>query len=115
MNNSGDAVCSLLKKFKGDVCDLVVVFDDVDLPLGDVRLRQKGSAGTHNGMRDIIAKIKSQDFVRIRIGIGKPEEIPLANFVLMKIRKEDSEKINNAIDEATNALIEIINDRNSEC
>ena len=74
MNLSGVAVKQLLAKNKATPADLLVIYDDIDLPKGNIRVRPKGSAGTHNGMRNIIAEIKTEEFRRVRIGIGKPPE-----------------------------------------
>ena len=72
MNLSGVAVKQLLAKYKAEPHDLIVMFDDVDIPKGSVRVRLKGSGGTHNGMRNIIEKIATQEFPRVRIGILHP-------------------------------------------
>lgn len=90
MNNSGRSVKQLLAKYKCTARELVVLYDDYDIPKGSVRIRSSGSAGTHNGMRSIIAEIGTQDFARIRIGIRDPEiNIPIINYVLSEVRKED--------------------------
>ena len=89
MNSSGLAVKELLGYYKATVKDLVVVYDDIDLPNGGLRIRTSGSAGTHNGMKSIINEINSQDFVRVRIGIGsKPEHMDLKDYVLMNVPKD---------------------------
>lgn len=71
MNNSGLSVIQCMKFFKIDVDDLCVIYDDMDLPVGKLRLREKGSAGGHNGIRSIIAHVGTQNFKRMRVGIGK--------------------------------------------
>lgn len=82
MNNSGIAVKQLVAKY-GSMDDLLVIYDDIDIGKGSIRFREKGSAGTHNGMRSIIEKLGSQDFKRMRIGIGPvPENILLVNYVI---------------------------------
>jgi len=84
MNLSGIAVGPLAKLYRVVLPDLLVVYDDMDLPLGAIRLRERGSAGGHNGMRSIIATVGTQDFPRLRIGIGRPtregREHVLSNF-----------------------------------
>ncbi|MBQ2713112.1 MAG: aminoacyl-tRNA hydrolase [Clostridia bacterium] len=88
MNLSGTSVNELLKKYGGTPNDLLVVYDDIDLERGTLRMREKGSGGTHNGMRNIIACINSMDFKRLRVGVGKPpEQIPLVDYVLCDIPK----------------------------
>jgi PTH1 family peptidyl-tRNA hydrolase len=73
MNDSGWAVSAVLDYYKVPVEDMVVLYDDMDLPLGALRIRERGSAGGHNGLKSIIGYTKTEDFVRVRIGIGKPE------------------------------------------
>lgn len=101
MNLSGVAVKQLLAKNKATENDLVVIYDDIDLPKGALRVREKGSAGTHNGMRNIIAEIKTENFCRIRIGTGRPpENVPLADYVLSDVPKAERPLIAKAIEGA---------------
>jgi PTH1 family peptidyl-tRNA hydrolase len=72
MNLSGDAVSKLVSFYKIALTDLLVVYDDLDLPLGKLRLRPKGSAGGHHGMESIITRLGASDFPRLRVGIGRP-------------------------------------------
>ena len=111
MNNSGRAVKQLLAKYKAGIADLVVLYDDYDIPKGSVRIRPSGSAGTHNGMRSVIAETGSSDFVRIRIGIRDPEiNIPIINYVLSEVRKEDYELFISACGRAADAAIALAQD-----
>ena len=90
MNNSGRAVKQLMNKYKITEDKLLVIYDDYDLPKGKVRIRASGSAGTHNGMRSIIGEIGTTEFPRIRVGIRDEEvQIPIINYVLSEVRKED--------------------------
>ncbi len=90
MNNSGRAVKQLMSKYKITEDKLIVVYDDYDLPKGKVRIRAGGSAGTHNGMRSVIAETGLKNFARIRIGIKDSEvDIPIINYVLSQIRTDD--------------------------
>ncbi len=90
MNNSGRAVKQLMAKYKIGEENLLVIYDDYDLPKGKVRIRAGGSAGTHNGMRSIIGETGCKEFPRIRIGIRDEEvNIPIINYVLSEVRKED--------------------------
>ena len=83
MNLSGQCVTELVQWYKQPMDRLLVVYDDIDLPLGRLRLRASGSAGTHNGMRSIIGLLGAQDFPRLRVGVGgKPEGWELADWVL---------------------------------
>lgn len=107
MNESGRAVKSLMKKFDIKIQDLIVVNDDIDQEPGFVRIRKNGSAGTHNGLKSIIAETGSNDFNRIRVGIGrqKPHQ-DLANFVLSRMKMTDEQKI--GLDKAYCALCDFV-------
>ncbi|MBR5228158.1 MAG: aminoacyl-tRNA hydrolase [Clostridia bacterium] len=100
MNLSGEAVVELMNWFKLQLEDICVIYDDVDLPFGSVRYREKGSSGTHNGMRNILQLVGNQNLKRIRVGIEQRDEnsrIELYDFVLSKYSKNDLEKIEKEI------------------
>lgn len=104
MNNSGRAVKQLMAKYKIAEENLLVIYDDYDLPKGKIRIRASGSAGTHNGMRSIIGETGLKDFPRIRIGIRDEEvDIPIINYVLSEVRKEDYELFASACHKAGEA------------
>lgn len=106
MNASGRAVKQLMNKYKLSHSELVVIYDDYDLPKGHIRIRPSGSAGTHNGMRSIIAELGFSDFTRIRIGIRDEEvNIPIINYVLSEVRKEDYELFAAACNRAAEAAV----------
>lgn len=91
MNLSGECVGELLQWYKAPLDHLLVIYDDIDLPLAKLRVRKGGSAGTHNGMRSILAHVPGRDFPRVRVGVGaKPEGWDLADWVLSRyaIREE---------------------------
>ena len=75
MNNSGDAVLAIVDWYKINLDQIFIIVDDKDLPLGKIRFRKKGSSGGHNGLKSIIEKLKTDNFKRIRIGIGSPPSI----------------------------------------
>ncbi len=109
MNLSGVAVKQLLAKYKASESDLLVIYDDIDLPKGSIRVRPKGSAGTHNGMRNIIAEIKTENFRRVRIGIGKPpENVPLVDYVLSDVPKAERQIMYDAFDSAAEQAKEFV-------
>lgn len=109
MNLSGECISQILNFYKLDESNLIVIYDDIDISLGKLKVRPHGSSGTHNGMRNIIGLIKSEKFVRVRIGTDRPNShIDLADYVLMKMNKEELEKLNKAVNNATNAIAEII-------
>ncbi|HIW71627.1 MAG TPA: aminoacyl-tRNA hydrolase [Candidatus Levilactobacillus faecigallinarum] len=104
MNESGRAVHPLMDYFKIDLADIIVVHDDMDLPLGRIRLRNHGSAGGHNGIKSIIAHTGSQDFARIRVGIAHPQQHTVVDYVLGKFTKDQQPLFNQASDHAVAAL-----------
>ena len=109
MNNSGRAVKQLMAKYKIPESNLLVIYDDYDLPKGKVRIRAGGSAGTHNGMRSIIGETGLKDFPRIRIGIRDEEvNIPIINYVLADIKKEDYPLFAEACKKAGEASAEFV-------
>jgi PTH1 family peptidyl-tRNA hydrolase len=106
MNNSGRAVKQLLAKYKATPDQLVVLYDDYDIPKGKIRIRPNGSAGTHNGMRSIIAEIGTQNFARIRIGIRDEDvSIPIINYVLANVKEEDYDLFITACNRAAQAAV----------
>lgn len=110
MNLSGLAVKELMASFAQKASDLVVVYDDIDLHEGALRLRKSGSSGTHNGMRNIISEINTQDFARIRVGVGRPSNqfTELKDFVLSRPTGEEAVRISQAISSAADALADYI-------
>lgn len=109
MNLSGESVVEAMNFYKIPLDNLIVVYDDIDIDLGKIRIRPEGSSGTHNGMRNISDMLDSHDFPRVRVGIGKPTEyVNLADFVLSRFSNDDEATITKAIDIASDALLEII-------
>lgn len=109
MNLSGKCVLDFAAYYKAQPEDIIVIYDDIDLKLGSIRVRGSGGPGTHNGMRDIIQRISTKDFPRVRIGIGpKPDEWKLADYVLSKPKGEAAELLQDACRRAAEAAICII-------
>lgn len=107
MNLSGECVRPLLDFYKLDVEDLVVIYDDLDLPPGKLRLRQKGSAGGHNGIKSLILHLQTQNFNRIRMGIDRPKNGPsISDYVLGKFHSEERPAIDDSIKKAADACEE---------
>ena len=105
MNLSGESVREIISYYDIDLEDLIVIYDDFDLETGTIRIRKKGSAGSHNGMKSIIGQIQSKDFPRIRIGIGKSGGgAEWKDFVLGKTSKQDEKLIEDAVDRAADAV-----------
>lgn len=112
MNNSGECVLKFIKKFKLSSNDFVVIYDDIDLPLGTIRYRENGSAGTHNGMRNIVLNLGTTDIKRIRVGVGKPpENVDLADFVLSKFKDENLQKLNDGATLAVQKALEFLKEK----
>ena len=105
MNLSGFCVNKMMQKYKIMPEDVYVFVDDIDLPLGKIRYRESGSAGTHNGLKSIVNETGVTNFKRIKIGIGRDEKFKdLADFVLSKIPNEKMEIINSEIEEGISLL-----------
>ena len=106
MNASGRAVKQLVKKYKVSPEELVVLYDDYDIPKGHVRIRPSGSAGTHNGMRSVIAELGFTQFARIRIGIrDEAANVPIIDYVLSEIKKDDYDLFASACTRAAEAAL----------
>ena len=111
MNNSGEAVREIRNFYKFDIDKLIVIYDDIDIDFGTIRIRKKGSAGSHNGMKSIIYQIQDDQFPRIKVSIGKkPEKWDLANFVLSGFSKEEAEILEDEIRIAAEAIEIILKD-----
>lgn len=105
MNNSGIAVKALLTYYNISVEDLIVIYDDLDMEVGKLRLRSKGSAGGHNGIKSIIAHIGTQEFNRIKVGIGRPlKGMTVINHVMGQFNTEDNIVISLTLDRVVNAV-----------
>ena len=111
MNNSGECVGPLMRWYKLGPEDVLVVHDDMDIPAGTIRIRKKGSAGGHNGIKSLIAHIGSEKFIRVRIGIGRPLPVrTVINHVLEPFAAEDVPRIAEAIEYLQPAVDCIINE-----
>ncbi|MCS1352379.1 aminoacyl-tRNA hydrolase [Mechercharimyces sp. CAU 1602] len=105
MNLSGESVREALDWLKADIDDLLVIYDDLDLSPGSLRLRMKGSAGGHNGMKSIIQHLGTDEFKRMKVGIGRPaKRIPVSDYVLSPFSKEESPLIDEAVGAAGDAV-----------
>lgn len=92
MNNSGQAVIELINYYD-TIDDLLIIYDDMDLPVGSIRFKQKGSAGGHNGIKSIISHLNSQEFDRLKVGIGHDEHRETINHVLSRFKEDEWHKI----------------------
>ncbi len=112
MNLSGQSVSRLANKFKAGLGDLIVIHDDLDLPLGKIRIRQGGSSGGHKGIESIISELGSQDFIRIRVGIGRPttnaaeiSEADIIKYVLSDFSPDEKQSIIPVIAKVSEAIL----------
>lgn len=108
MNLSGEAVIQAMNFYQIDPEELLVIYDDLDLPSGKLRLREKGSAGGHNGIKNIIQHLHTQEFNRIRIGVGKNPLIDTKDYVLGKIPAEEKKLFIEVTEEAAKACIDSV-------
>ena len=111
MNLSGESVRELKDYYKCDNEDIIVIYDDISLAIGRLRLRKKGSAGGHNGIKSIISHLGTEEFPRIKIGIGeKPAKMDLADYVLGRFSKEEQPVIRESAALAAKAVSCILTD-----
>lgn len=116
MNLSGNSVGEAANFYKLDpATEVIVIYDDIALDPGFIRVRKKGSAGGHNGIKDIIAHLGTQEFQRIRIGVGeKPKDYDLADYVLGRFTAEDRKKVEEAMEQAADAVSLMVQERTDE-
>lgn len=104
MNLSGEAVIAVMNYFKIDIKDVIIIYDDIDLPLGKMRIRSNGSSGGHNGIKSIIKHLNSEDFARIKLGIGPQPAIKSEAFVLQNFSNEQLADVKSIIKKAAEAV-----------
>lgn len=123
MNLSGEGVRPLIDYFGVEIEDVIVLYDDLDLPLGRVRLRQKGSAGGHNGIKSLTEHFGTEKYKRIRMGIGRPDgRMPIVNWVLSRFQKEEAPMLQKVVEHTTEAceaatkedFIDVMNNYNGD-
>jgi PTH1 family peptidyl-tRNA hydrolase len=110
MNMSGLAVKDLIRKFNIPLEKLVVIHDDLDMEVGKLKVRRKGSSGGHKGVESIIQNISSKDFARLKIGIGRDKDFTPEDYVLSKFRKSELSLIKSTIEKASDAIVCIVLD-----
>lgn len=110
MNLSGECVRPLMDYFNIEIEDIIVIYDDLDLETGKLRLRGKGSAGGHNGIKSLIQHLGTQEFNRIRVGVDRPPVgMKVADYVLSKFSKEDQPTVKEAVDKSCDAIETALN------
>lgn len=108
MNLSGECVRDFVLYFHISIEDILVIYDDMDLDVGVLRLREKGSAGGHNGIKNIIENLKTSDFKRVRVGISKDKNIDIVNYVLGKFSGEEKQIIEEKIEKISNLIEDFV-------
>lgn len=110
MNLSGESISQIMNFYKTDIENLIVLCDDINLPVGNIRIRKKGSDGGQKGLRSIITLLGTENFPRVRVGVGnKPEGWDLKNFVLSRFTQEENDDIIKGITDAGDSVVSIIN------
>ena len=104
MNLSGDVVRKYVDYFKVDIKDILIIHDDLDMPVGKIKLKQNGSSGGHNGIKDISLKLGTEEFKRLKVGIANNKNMDTKDYVLGRFSKEEKDLINEAIDETTKSI-----------
>lgn len=109
MNDSGKAIIDCVRYYSIEPENIIVICDDIDIPFGTIRVKRKGSAGTHNGLKSIIYHIQSENFPRIKVAVGQnTNNIDLKDFVIGQFTKEEFEVLDKEIEMASNAAIGIV-------
>ncbi len=109
MNLSGESIIKFKKFYKLSNKNIIVIYDDMDLNIGDIRLKAKGGPGTHNGMKSVIENLNTEEFIRVRVGIGVPKyKDDIINYVLEQIPKREREILDESIIKAKDSIIEIL-------
>lgn len=108
MNLSGEAIREAVNFYKIEPEELIVIYDDIDIPTGTFRIRKKGSAGTHNGMRSVVYQIQSDQFPRIRVGIGSEKKVDLIHYVTGGVSKSEKELLEDALVKAAKSAACIV-------
>lgn len=109
MNLSGKAIVQVVNFYKIPLENICVIYDDMDIEPGQIKIRKKGSAGSHNGMKSVISELNSMDFARIRIGIGRPKfKDDSINYVIGAIPEEEEKLLDEATSKAADAIIAIL-------
>lgn len=109
MNLSGEAIRPIIDYYKIDLSDCIVLYDDLDIDVGTIRLRQTGSAGGHNGIKSTIQHLGTKEFQRIRIGVGRPQNnIPIVKYVLQRFSEDEQPTMNKVIQHSSDACLSFI-------
>lgn len=109
MNLSGQSVKEVAEFYNLKPEEIIVIYDDIDIEKGHIKIRKKGGAGSHNGMKSVVEELQSTDFARIRVGIGQPEfKSDMINYVIGKVSQEEQEILQQGVEKAAKAVEEIL-------
>ena len=109
MNLSGESIKEVVDFYKIDFKNIIVIYDDMDIDIGTIKLRKKGGSGSHNGMKSVISCLGTEEFSRIRIGIGKPaNKEEMINYVIGYVPEEEFSKLDKSTTLAKDAVVDII-------
>ena len=109
MNLSGESIIQYANFYKVDPEEILIIYDDIDIETGTIKIRKKGGAGTHNGMKSVVNELNTVDFPRIRVGTGSKEKVNnLIDYVISKVSEEEYERLEEGIEKAVEAVIEIL-------
>lgn len=109
MNLSGESVKEVAEFYNLKPEEIIVIYDDIDIEKGHIKIRKKGGAGSHNGMKSVVEELQSTDFARIRVGIGQPEfKSDMINYVIGKVPQEEQEILQQGVKKAAKAVEEIL-------
>ena len=109
MNLSGESVKEVVEFYNLKPEEIIVIYDDIDIVKGHIKIRKKGGAGSHNGMKSVVEELQSTDFARIRVGIGQPEfKSDMINYVIGKVSQEEQKILQQGVEKAAKAVEEIL-------
>ena len=109
MNESGPIVAKLLRRVDAGAADMILVYDDIDLPLGTVRLRMKGSHGGHNGVRSVLAALGTQEVKRVKVGVGRPDQkTDVPDHVLSTFERDELPVVEAAVEQAADRVLALL-------
>jgi len=109
MNLSGEAVIQFVNFYKIPLDKIIIIYDDFDTEPGKIRIRKSGSGGSHNGMNSVIDNLNSENFARIRVGIGKPKgNVNMIEYVIGAVTEAEREELEKGVDKAKDAIIELL-------
>ena len=109
MNLSGDSIIEIMNFYKIEPKDILVIYDDIDTEIGKIRIRKKGSSGGHNGMKSIIYRLNTEEFPRIRIGTGSPDDrTQMIEYVISKVSNDKYKELQKGVEKGKQAVCEIL-------